>query len=330
MTVHKNARLTPRSRVLMIERIESGMPLGAAATAAGVSRQTPWRWLRRYRSGDRDLKDHSSAPHRCPHQLRPEHVVAQVEALRRQRLTSPMIARMLGLATSTVGLVLRRIGLNRLAKLDPVLPANRCEHAHPGDLINIDTKELGRIEQSGHRIHGDRTRCGRRLGWEYLHAAVDDCSRSPIPRCCPPRPVPPVRASSKELPHRSQPIASPRRLMTDNAFRLQDQCPVQAGLEAIGARNVTTRPYTPRTNGKAERFIQTALREWLDVRPYVRSQFRTAEMTPWLHWYTPSSTALSPQDHPSQSCRQTAWKRQLATNSSEMEQCLRVRRRVGC
>ena len=285
MNVHKNARLTPRGRVLMIERIESGMPLGAAAIAAGVSRQTAWRWLRRYRSGDRDLKDRSSAPHRCPHQLRPEHV-AQVEALRRQRLTSPMIARMLGLATSTVGLVLRRIGLNRLARLDPVLPANRYEHAHPGDLIHIDTKKLGRIEQSGHRIHGDRTRRGRRLGWEYLHVAVDDCSRLAYTEMLPAQTGAACagfleRAAAWFAAHG----VTPRRVMTDNAFAYRTSARFKASLEAIGARHITTRPYTPRTNGKAERFIQTALREWLYARPYERSEFRTADMTPWLHWY---------------------------------------------
>ena len=127
MNVHKNARLTPRGRVLMVERIERGQPVHLAALAAGVSRQTAHRWLRRYRGGNRQLMDRSSAPHGHPRKLEAERV-SRIEALRRQRLSGPMIARMLGMAGSTVGLVLRRIGLNRLARLDPVVPAVRYDH----------------------------------------------------------------------------------------------------------------------------------------------------------------------------------------------------------
>src|SRR5690606_21150128 len=137
MNVHKNARLTPRGRVLLAQRIESGVTVREAAAAAGVSRQTAWRWLRRYRAGDRLLLDRSSAPRHCPHRLAADRI-ARIEALRRQRLSSPTIARVLGMAGSTVGLVLRRIGLNRLARLEPVVPAIRYEHQKPGDLIHLD------------------------------------------------------------------------------------------------------------------------------------------------------------------------------------------------
>jgi len=285
MNVHKNARLTPRGRVLMIERIESGVAIGSAARAAGVSRQTAWRWLKRYRAGDRTLNDRSSAPQRCPHRLARDRV-ARIEELRRCRLSGPAIARMLGMAGSTVGLVLRRIGLNRLVRLEPVAPAHRYEHAHPGDLIHIDTKKLGRIEQVGHRMHGDRTRRSRRLGWEYLHVAIDDCSRLAYTEMLPAQTG---AACAGFLERAAAWFAAhgviTRRVMTDNAFAYRTSAQFKASLAAIGARHVTTRPYRPRTNGKAERFIQTALREWLYGLPYHHSDQRTAAMTPWLHWY---------------------------------------------
>jgi transposase InsO family protein len=285
MNIHKNARLTPRGRVLLVQRIESGVPVGRAAAAAGVSRQTAYRWLRRYRGGDRQLEDRSSAPHWHPHRLGPERT-ARIEDLRRQRLTGPMIARILGLSCSTVGLVLRRLGLNRLARLEPAVPAVRYEHERPGDLIHIDTKKLGRIEGVGHRIHGDRTRRARGPGWEHLHVAVDDCSRLAYTEMLPDQTGAACagflgRAAAWFTAHG----VIPRRIMTDNAFAYTNSADFKATLAAIGARHITTRPYRPRTNGKAERFIQTALREWLYARAYQRSDQRTADMTPWLHWY---------------------------------------------
>lgn len=285
MNVHKNARLTPRGRVLMVERIERGMSMHEAAASAGVSRQTAWRWLRRYRDGDRQLEDRSSAPRHCPRRL-PADQIARIEGLRRQRLTGPAIARMLGMAGSTVGLVLRRIGLNRLARLEPVVPAMRYEHERPGDLIHLDTKRLGRIEGIGHRIHGDRTRRARRPGWEYLHVAIDDCSRLAYTEMLPAQ----TGAACAGFLSRAAAWFTARgvtlrRVMTDNAFAYIHSTDFKAVLASIGARHITTRPYRPRTNGKAERFIQTALREWLYARPYRRSDHRTADMTPWLHWY---------------------------------------------
>jgi transposase InsO family protein len=285
MNVHKNARLTPRGRVLMVERIERGLPIQQAAAAAGVSRQTAHRWLRRYRSGDHQLQDRSSAPHRHPHKLGMDRM-ERIESLRRQRLSGPMISRILGMAGSTVGLVLRRIGLNRLAQLEPVVPAVRYEHERPGDLIHIDTKKLGRIEGVGHRIHGDRTRRARSLGWEHLHVAVDDCSRLAYTEMLPAQTAAACagflsRAAAWFIAHG----VTPRRVMTDNALAYTRGIDFKAVLATIGARHITTRPYRPRTNGKAERFIQTALREWLYATPYERSDQRTADMTPWLHWY---------------------------------------------
>lgn len=188
MNVHKNARLTPRGRVLMIERIQSGEPLTVAAAAAGVSRQTAWRWLRRYRAGDHALNDRSSAPHRCPRRI-PSDRVTQVEALRRQRLSGPMIARLLGMATSSVGLVLRRIGLNRLTRLEPVVPAHRYEHAHPGDLIHIDTKSWAASSRPA--IVSMATAPDAAEGWDGSTCMWPSMTAPGwlTPRCSPPKPA---------------------------------------------------------------------------------------------------------------------------------------------
>ena len=153
MNIHKNARLTPSGRVLLVQRIEQGLPVGRAAEAVGVSARTAYRWVHRYRSGDRELADRSLAPQRCPHRL-PAERIAAVERLRRERWTGPAIARALGLARSTVGLILRRPGLNRLALLEPRPPVIRYERERPGELIHIDIKNLGRIDGIGHRITG--------------------------------------------------------------------------------------------------------------------------------------------------------------------------------
>lgn len=178
MNVHKNARLTPSGRVLLVERIESGWPVAEAAAASGVSVRTAHRWLGRYRSGDRQLNDRSSTPHTCPHQLTVEQIAA-IAHLRRQRQTGPAIARVLGMARSSVGLILRRLGLNRLDRLEPRPPVIRYEKARPGEMIHIDIKSLGKIDGVGHRITGQHAlhHRARGIGYEHLHVAIDDASR---------------------------------------------------------------------------------------------------------------------------------------------------------
>ena len=178
MNIHQNARLTSRGRVLMIERIERGLPVRRAAADAGISERTAHRWLERWRSVDRALCDRSSAPRRCPHRLDRE-LVGSIERLRRERQTGPAIARALGLARSTVGLVLRRLGLNRMALFEPRPPMIRYERERPGEMIHLDIKSLGRFERIGHRISGDRTgqSKSRGIGWDHLHVAIDDASR---------------------------------------------------------------------------------------------------------------------------------------------------------
>jgi transposase len=179
MNVHKNARLTPSGRALLADRVTCGWTVKSAAQAAGVSPRTAHKWLGRHRlGGERRHHDRSSAPRRCPRRTAPERL-AEIETLRRQRMSGPQIARALGMARSTVGLLLRRLGLGKLAALDPKPPAVRYEKATLGELIHIDIKSLGKIDGVGHRITGyhERQHRARGIGHEHLHVAIDDASR---------------------------------------------------------------------------------------------------------------------------------------------------------
>ncbi len=178
MNIHKNARLTPRGRVLMVQRIEAGLSVRGAADEAGISARAAHRWLQRWRRGDRQLNDRSSAPHRCPQQLTAGQITA-IEQLRRQRQTGPAIAQALGMARSTVGLVLRRLGLNRLDRLEPRPPVIRYERQRPGEMLHLDIKKLGKINGIGHRfaLRGPGMHANRGHGWDFLHVAIDDASR---------------------------------------------------------------------------------------------------------------------------------------------------------
>lgn len=288
MNVHKNARLTPAGRALMMSRIEQqGWAVARSAEAAGVSRRTAYRWLARHRlGGERRLHDRSSAPRRCPRRVS-EGRVAEIEQLRRRRMTGPAIARMLGMARSTVGLVLRRLGLGKLKLLEPRAPVIRYERARPGEMIHLDIKSLGKIKGIGHRITGDRTGQSRHrgIGWDHLHVAIDDASRL---------------AYTEILPSLGQQDAAGflqralawyrglgievERVMTDNGSAYRSSLFAQT-LRQAGLRHVRTRPYTPRTNGKAERFIQTSLREWAYAHAYRSSAERAQTIGPWTDSY---------------------------------------------
>lgn len=284
MNVHKNARLTPRGRVLMIERINMGMPVRQAAADAGISERTAHRWLKRWRCGDRELVDRSSAPLRCPHRLRPEQV-ARIEQLRRQRLTSPAIARALGMAASTVGLTLRRLGLNRLARLEARPPVIRYERQHPGELLHLDIKTLGKIARPSHRVTGNRRDSVEGIGWEHLHVAVDDASRLAYTEVLPSLGREDAAAFlTRALSWFDRLGVRVERVMTDNGSAYRSKLFAQV-LDQAGIRHVRTRPYTPRTNGKAERFIQTSLREWAYARPYFSSAQRNQAIGPWTDAY---------------------------------------------
>ena len=289
MNVHKNARLTPQGRLLMVRRIdENGWTVAAAAAAAGLSLRRTYHWLGRYRAGGEiALQDRSSTPARYRNPV-PAIRVAEIERLRRDRMTGSRIAQQLGMPRSTVGLVLRRLGLGRLAALDPKPPIIRYERERPGELLHLDTKKLGRIDGIGHRITGRRTGAINRhhgIGWEVLHVCIDDASRLAYTELlADEKKESAVAFLGRALDWFGRHGVSVERIMTDNgsAYRSHD---FRAACAKAGLKHVLTRPYTPRTNGKAERFIQTSLREWAYARAYQSSAERSHAMQPWIADY---------------------------------------------
>lgn len=284
MNVHKNARLTPRGRVLMVEQIESGVPVKQAAAALGMSERRAHVWLRRYRGGDQQLLDRSSAPHRIAHGTAPA-VVDKLVELRRQRQSGPAIARGLGMAVSSVGAVLRRLGLNRLDRLEPKPAVIRYERQRPGEMIHLDIKTLGRVGRPSHRVTGNRRDRVVGIGWEHLHVAIDDCSRLAYTE------VLPSLGREDATGFLNRAVAwfarlgvTVERVMTDNGSAYRSKLFASA-LAQAGIRHIRTRPYTPRTNGKAERFIQTSLREWAYAKPYASSAERSHAIGQWADTY---------------------------------------------
>jgi transposase InsO family protein len=279
----------------------------AVATALAVSERTVAKWLARYRAeGEAGLADRSSRPHHLPGAT-PADVVEQVIALRRQRITGKQIAATLALSPATVSRVLRRARLSRMRDLDPPEPVRRYERAHPGELIHLDIKKLGRFDRVGHRITGDRAERSnasgrsRRAGWEFVHVCVDDASRIAFSQIL----TDEKKESAVAFLHAACRYYSSlgitvTRVMTDNGSCYRSAAFRQA-CKALGLRHIRTRPYTPRTNGKAERFIQTSLREWAYARAYPTSEHRKHALEPWLHnynWHRPhgslqSSTPIS-------------------------------------
>jgi transposase InsO family protein len=287
MNIHKNARLTPSGRERIVRQIESGQTPEATAHAAGVSPRTARKWFERYRrEGLAGLHDRSSRPHRL-YRPTPAAVVERVAQLRRQRFTGKQIAAELGVSPATVSRILKRLGLNRIDALEPAAPVRRYERARPGEMIHIDIKKLGRFNRVGHRITGDRRgqSNSRGIGWEFVHVAIDDHSRVAFAK---------IMASEKKhcataflkaaVAYYASLGIKVERVMTDNgscykSFAFRRLC------KRLGLKHIRTKPYTPRTNGKAERFIQTGLREWAYARAYRNSRDRKAAMIPWLHQY---------------------------------------------
>ena len=288
MNVHKNAKLTPRGRAEIVCRVlDQGQTPKSVATDLGVCERTVRKWVARFRAeGSEGLKDRSSRPHTLRRPT-PAPVVRQIIALRRRRWSGAQIAAELGVSTATVSRVLRREGLNRLNALEPPEPVRRYERENPGELIHIDIKKLGRFNRPGHRVTGDRTgqSNSRGVGWEYLHVCIDDHSRVAFSQIMPDEKKESAAAFLKEAVAYYKSLGvSVSRVMTDNgscykAFTFRDTC------QALGLKHIRTRPYTPKTNGKAERFIQTALREWAYAHAYPNSEQRARQLPDWLHRY---------------------------------------------
>ena len=296
MNLHANHRTCPSSRLLLCRRVvEQGWTIDRAAHAAGCSARTAAKWLQRFRGGDRLLVDRCSRPHRSPSRL-PQQRVQAIEALRRVRMTAAEIAEVLDLPLSTVSLWLKRIGLGKRSRLEPVEPANRYERRHPGELVHVDIKKLARISirGAGHRVLGSRqSQYARRVegrmthftGYEFLHVMIDDHSRlayaellEDLTAACA---ISFLRRAVAWFAERGVQVQS---LMSDNG-----SCYIAhayaAALAQLGLKHIRIKPYRPRTNGKAERLIQTLLNEWAYARIYGNSRERAAALTLYLDRY---------------------------------------------
>ena len=286
MNSHKNARLTYVRRIEMVRDItQHGLSVPQAALAHGVSAPTARKWLGRYLvDGNAGLGDASSRPTRSPRVIEPAKALAIVE-LRQRRGTQARIAGALGVSKSTVSRVLTRAGLSLLSNLVPAEPVVRYEHEAPGDMLHIDTKKLGRIERPSHRVTGNRRDTAGNAGWEMLFVAIDDHARIAFTAMHADERTPSaVRFLRDAVAYYARLGVTVRRLLTDNgsAFRSRD---FAAACKELGVRHRFTRPYRPQTNGKAERFIQSALREWAYGFTYQHSSERTQALNHWNHHY---------------------------------------------
>jgi transposase InsO family protein len=298
MKLHANARTCPNSRRLLVKRIEEeGWPPARAASAAGISERTARKWIARWRAeGEAGLLDRSSAPKRRPTQL-PKGRLRAIEALRRVGMTAAEIAECLSMALSTVSRWLRRIGLGKLSRLEPPEPANRYERKCPGELVHVDVKKLGRIQVPGHRVTGNRrvrarrTRVGNEgrflgtAGWEYVHVCVDDATRLAYVEVLQDEKGTTAAGFLRRAVEwfRSMGITV-ERVMSDNGSCYRSAIHAIACRD-LGLKHIRTQPYRPRTNGKAERFIQTLQNRWAYGAVYGSSAERRAALPGWLTHY---------------------------------------------
>ncbi|WP_433276210.1 IS481 family transposase [Pseudonocardia xinjiangensis] len=294
---HRNARLTVHGRMLLIERVSAGRPVAHVAAELGISRATGYKWWARWRAeGPRGLLDRSSRAHRIPHRT-PDQLVQQIVALRVERKLGPArIAPLVELPASTVHAVLTRHGLSRLAWLDRPTGTliRRYERARPGELVHVDVKKLGRLrEGGGWRVHGRdslerrRARYRSRVGFDYVHAAIDDHTRLAYAEIHPDEKADTCagflrRAATALAAHGIHRI---ERVMTDNALAYRRSHAWRDALADLGATARFTRRYRPQTNGKAERFNRTLLEEWAYQRPFTSNTDRAAALPGWLHTY---------------------------------------------
>jgi transposase InsO family protein len=284
MDIHENAHTTPRSRALIAERVRSGQAVTTVAQAFGICCHTVRKWVRRAAEGELALEDRSCRPRHSPRAVAAP-VVVEIERLRRLRWTGADIARVVRLSPATVGRILTCLKLNRLAALEPPLPRRRYEWARPGQLVHVDIKKLAKIHGIGHRITGDRRGQARGVGWEFVHVCIDDHSRVAYAEVLPDeRGATIARFMRRAVAWFRARGVLIERVLSDNGSGYRSKLLARACRRLqLGQR--FTRPYTPRTNGKAERFIQTVLREWAYGVAYPSSALRTAALARWLHYY---------------------------------------------
>jgi transposase InsO family protein len=298
MNIHKNARLTPlRREEMALSVIEGGFSKAHAARVHGVSAKIVARWVERYKAeGRAGMIDRSSRPAHMP-QATAASITERIMALRRQRWTGKHIAHEVGVSPATVSRVLKRAGLSRL-DIEPAQPVRRYEREHPGEMIHIDIKKLGRFERVGHRITGDRVgqSNSRGVGWEFVHVCIDDASRVAFSQVLPDeRKQSAIAFLKAAVAYYASLGIVVERVMTDNGSCYRSKAFAKA-CRKLGLKHIRTKPYTPKTNGKAERFIQTALREWAYAIAYPTSDCRAAELPAWLHrynWHRPHGSLKS-------------------------------------
>jgi transposase InsO family protein len=295
MKVHANAPFGPKGRLTMVRRVvDEQWSMAEAAAAAGVSGRTCRKWVDRYvGEGEAGLVDRSSAPRSIPHRT-PDELVEVVVALRRLRMTGAEIAFCLGMALSTVSAVLARVGLGKLSRLEPPEPPNRYQRRHPGELVHVDVKKLGRIPagRAGHRVHGQRRlqrsprKDGKKtIGWEFVHVCIDDATRlAYVEVLGDEKSTTAVGFLHRAIAFYRRHGIAVQRVMSDNGACYRSTIHAIA-CRALGLRHLRTRPYRPRTNGKAERFIRTLLSGWAYGAIYGSSQERTTALDGWLWTY---------------------------------------------
>ena len=285
MNSHKNARTTFAGRKLLIDRI-GVIGLMPAAEAAGISLRTARKWLRRFETeGESGLRDRSSRPDKTRSTIGAE-LRARIERLRRDRMPMRRIAQVVGRSVSSISRLLATVGLSSLKALEPVKPIIRYERSTPGEMLHLDTKKLGRIERPSHRITGDRRDASRGAGWEVAHVAIDDHSRTAFVQ---------VHADEQKtttvdflraaVAHYAALGVRIQRVLTDNGSAYRSRLFART-CQALGIKHSFTQPYRPQTNGKAERFIQTCLREWAYARSYANSNERTSWLPAFLAYYS--------------------------------------------
>jgi transposase InsO family protein len=286
MDYHHHARLTIHSREQLAKRVLQGeLSLNSAAAEFKLSRQSAAKWVRRFRDGgSAALRDRSSRPRHSPRRISADQA-ALIEQLRRQRWTGVRIAQTVGVCRATVSRVLTRLHLNTARALEPAIPIVRYEHPAPGDLLHLDIKKLARIAKPGQRVTGNPQDETRGVGWEFLFVAVDDHSRIAFTALLPnEKAVSATAFLQQAVDYFARLGISVRRVLTDNGSCFRSHHFAALCLHLL-IKHRRTRFYTPRTNGKAERFIQTVIREWAYARIYQNSAHRLAHLEPWMHTY---------------------------------------------